>query len=173
MIGFNKDTEKDLLAATSPFVFSVVNERTVMRFLKLIQCDNGKIGTYAKLIDDRNDTAHSNGNIYFSSEEDLGLKIHEIIRVVNEIQGHSKAIIVEGYRRFLTDSADPEEREHIEIYDQVREVLIHESYMSYADLKFCAEFDIAEFAEHPHLAEIEALHAEVVGWIESEEALAA
>lgn len=173
MIGFNKDTEKDLLAATSPFVFSVVNERTVLRFLKLIQCDNGKIGTYAKLIDDRNDTAHSNGNIYFSSEEDLGLKIHEIIRVVNEIQGHSEAIIVEGYRRFLTESADPEEREHIEIYDQVREVLIHESYMSYADLKFCAEFDIAEFAEHPHLAEIEALHAEVVGWIESEEALAA
>jgi hypothetical protein len=173
LIGFGKDTEKDLLAATSPFVFSVVNERTVLRFLKLIQCDNGKIGTYAKLVDDRNDTAHSNGNIYFSSEEELAQKIHEIIRVVHEIQSHSEAIIVEGYRSFLLDSADPEEREHIAVVDQVREVLIHESYMSYADLKFCAEFDIAEFAEQPHLAEIEALHAEVVGWIESEEALAA
>ena len=33
-----------------------VNERTMLRFLKLIACDNGKIGTYAKLMDDRNET---------------------------------------------------------------------------------------------------------------------
>lgn len=173
LIGFGKDMEKELLEATSPFTFHVVNESNVMRFLKLIQCDNGKIGTYTKLVKDRNNTAHSNGNIFFSSENELADQVREIIRVVSEIQDHSQDIIVEGYRRFLRESADPEEREHIEIHDQVREVLIHESYMSYADLKFCAEFDIAEFAEHPHLAEIEALHAEVVGWIESEEALAA
>lgn len=41
MVGFNKNMEKDLMAATSPFVFSVVNESTVLRFLKLIQCDKG------------------------------------------------------------------------------------------------------------------------------------
>lgn len=173
LIGFGKDMEKELLEATSPFTFHVVNESNVMRFLKLIQCDNGKIGTYTKLVKDRNNTAHSNGNIFFSSENELADQVREIIRVVSEIQDHSQNIILEGYRRFLRESADPEEREHIEIHDQVREVLIHESYMSYADLKFCAAFDIAEFAEQPHFAEIEALHAEVVGWIESEEALAA
>ncbi|WP_448508859.1 hypothetical protein [Immundisolibacter sp.] len=32
----------------SPFVFSTMNERSILRFLKLIGCDNGKIGTYAK-----------------------------------------------------------------------------------------------------------------------------
>lgn len=36
MVGFSKDVEKDLMAATSPFVFSRVNERSVLRFLKLI-----------------------------------------------------------------------------------------------------------------------------------------
>src|SRR5690606_10740201 len=96
-----------------------------------------------------------------------------ILRVVSEIQGHSEPIIVEGYKRFLLDSADPEEREHIDAADQVREVLIHESYMSLIDLDFCARFDIAEFADHPHFAEIEALHAEVQAWVESEEALEA
>jgi hypothetical protein len=58
LIGFGKDIEKSLLEATSPFVFSTVNERSILRFLKLIACDNSKIGTYAKLVDDRNDTAH-------------------------------------------------------------------------------------------------------------------
>ncbi len=67
LIGFGKDIEKSLLDATSPFVFSAVNERTILRFLKLIACDNGKIGTYAKLVDDRNESAHPNGNIFYST----------------------------------------------------------------------------------------------------------
>lgn len=33
LIGFGKDIEKTLLAASSPFVFSTVNERTMLRFL--------------------------------------------------------------------------------------------------------------------------------------------
>jgi hypothetical protein len=173
LIGFNKDMERDLLAATSPFTFHVVNESNVMRFLKLIQCDNSKIGTYTKLVKDRNDTAHSNGNIFFSTEAELAAKIHETLRIVSEIQSHSEAIIVDGYKTFLRDSADPDEREHIDVSDQVREVLIHEGYMSLIDLDFCANFDIAEFAGHPHYAEIEALHAEVKGWLDTEEALAA
>ena len=173
LIGFGKEMEKELLEATSPFTFSVVNESSVMRFLKLIQCDNGKIGSYTKLVKDRNDTAHSNGNIFYSTEDELAKKVRDIIRLVSEIQGHSEGIIIEGYKGFLLDSADPEVRQHIEIDDQVREVLIHESYMSLIDLDFCANFDIAEFADHPHFAEIEALHAEVKAWVDSEEVLEA
>ena len=45
VIGFGRDIEKNLLGATSPFVFSTVNERTILRLLKLIGCDNGKIGS--------------------------------------------------------------------------------------------------------------------------------
>lgn len=173
LIGFGKDMEKELLEATSPFTFHVVNESNVMRFLKLIQCDNGKIGTYTKLVKERNNTAHSNGNIFYNTEDELAGQVREIIRIVSEIQDHSRDIIVEGYKSFLLDSADPEEREHIEVHDQVREVLIHENYMSLIDLDFCANFDIGEFGEHPHFAEIQALHAEVQGWVASEEALAA
>lgn len=172
LIGFNQH-EKALLDATSPFTFSVVPERTVMRFLKLIQCDNSKIGNYAKLVDERNKTAHSNGKILFNSEAELRSKVDEILKIVTEIQDHSEAIIVDGYKRFLVESADPEEREHVDASDQVREVLIHEGYMSLIDLDFCANFDITEFAEHPHFAEIEALHAEVNGWVPDEEAMAA
>ena len=92
LIGFPRD-EGNLLAATSPFVFSSVNERTILRFLKLIACDNGKIDTYTKLVDDRNDTAHPNGNIFFSTQVALGSKTTEILRIVDEIQTHSKPVI--------------------------------------------------------------------------------
>jgi len=33
LIGFGKDIEKNLLEANSPFVFSTVNERSILRFL--------------------------------------------------------------------------------------------------------------------------------------------
>jgi hypothetical protein len=172
LIGFGRD-EKRLLEATSPFTFHIINESQVMRFLKLIQCDNDKIGVYTKLVKDRNDTAHSNGHIFLSTEAELAIKVREIIRAVTEIQGHSESVIVEGYRQFLLDSADPEEREHIEVADQVREVLIHGSYMSLVDLDFCAQFDVAGLVDNPNFAEIEALHAEVRKWVDGDNAIAA
>ena len=173
LIGFDNRKEADLVGATSPFTFHIVNESNVMRFLKLIECDNHKIGTYTKLVKDRNETAHSNGNIFYSTEAELTEKVREIIRVVHEIQGHSECIIIEGYRHFLLDSADPDERQYADVADQVREVLIHENYMSLVDLDYCARFDIAELGDHPHFDEIEAMHAEVRDWVDSDEALAA
>lgn len=85
LIGFSRN-ERPILEAASPFAFSVVPERTVLRFLRLIQCDNAKIGTYAKLVDNRNESAHPNGNIFFSTSQALDIKVREILRVVDEIQ---------------------------------------------------------------------------------------
>ena len=65
----DKDIENNLIGASSPFVFSTVNERSILRLLKLIECDNGKIGSYAKLVDDRNASAHPNGNIFYSERK--------------------------------------------------------------------------------------------------------
>ena len=107
LIGFGKDIEKSLLEATSPFVFSTVNERSILRFLKLIACDNGKIGTHAKLVDDRNETAYPNGNIFLSEQSALDLKIIEILRVVEKIQTHSNPIIERCYHQRAAVSGDP------------------------------------------------------------------
>ena len=129
LIGFGKDVEKGLLAATSPFAFSVVPERAMLRFLKLIAFDNSKIGTYAKLVDDRNESAHPNGNIFFSTQAALDIKITEILRVVDEKQTHSKPVIQRCYSKFLEDNNDPEVREYPDDENQIREVLIHENYL--------------------------------------------
>jgi hypothetical protein len=157
MVGFPRD-EKDLMGATSPFAFHTVNERTILRFLKLIACDNSKIGTYAKLVDDRNETAHSNGNIFFSTQAALDTKISEMLRVVDEIQTHSKAIVEHCYCNFLLQSHDPEEREYPDAADQIREVLIHENYLSQKDIDICLGFGIAGIADQAEIDSIRTLH---------------
>ncbi len=158
LIGFGKDVEKSLLEAKSPFTFSTVNERSILRFLKLIECDNGKIGTYARLVDDRNETAHPNGNIYFSTPAALDRKIAETLRVVAEIERHSRNVIEECYRRFLLDSQDPEEREYPEAADQIREVLVHANYFSQKDVEICLAYDLNTLRDQESYPAIEALH---------------
>lgn len=158
LIGFGKDIEKSLLGATSPFVFSTVNERSILRLLKLIACDNGKIGTYAKLVDDRNETAHPNGNIFFSTQAALDAKITETLRVVGEIQTHSRPVIEHCYREFLLQNHDTEEREYPDATDQIREVLIHENYLSQQDIDICLGFDLSGIADRPEIDSIRALH---------------
>jgi hypothetical protein len=158
LIGFGKDVEKSLLEATSPFVFSTVNERTMLRFLKLIECDNTKIGTYAKLVDDRNETAHPNGNIFYSEQGALDIKIREILRVVREIQSHSARVVENSYRIFLLESDDPEQREYPDDIDQIREVLVHKNYLSLEDIRICAAFELEQMKNYPKFAAIQSLH---------------
>lgn len=158
LVGFANDMERDLRAATSPFVFSTVNERTVLRFLKLIQCDHGKIGAYGKLVDERNLTAHANGNIFFSTEEELARKVRDVLRTVEEIQRHSAPAIEEGYRAFLLASQDPEEREYTDDAQQIGEVLVKEFYMSASDIAFCRDYDIRGLSDEVGFGAIQTLH---------------
>jgi hypothetical protein len=143
-------------------VFSTVNERSILRFLKLIACDNGKIGTYAKLVDDRNESAHPNGNIFYSTEAALDIKITEILRVVAEIQTHSKPVIEHCYREFLLQNHDADEREYADAADQISEMLIHNNYLSQKDIEICLGFDIKPLADRTGIAGIRDLHAALV-----------
>lgn len=161
LVGFANDMERDLRAASSPFVFSAVNERTVLRFLKLIHCDHGMIGAYGKLVEERNLTAHANGNIFFSTEEELTRKVRDVLCTVEEIQRHSAPAIGEGYRAFLIASQDPEEREYTDDAQQIEEVLLKELYMSASDIAFCRDHDIAGLAGEVGFAAVEALHQKI------------
>jgi hypothetical protein len=158
LIGFGKDIEKSMLGATSPFVFSSVNERSILRLLKLISCDDAKIGTYARLVDDRNKTAHSNGNIFCSTQAEMDAIIAETLRVVDEIQTYSKPVIEDAYRDFLIQSHDPDEREYPDAPDQIREILVRENYLSLEDIGICLGFDLADISDRPEIDNIRTLH---------------
>jgi hypothetical protein len=156
--GFSKDNEDTVLTATSPFTFSEIGESAIFRFLKLINCDNAKIGTYTKLVRDRNASAHPNGVIHFADQQTLDAKIAETLRIVAEIQKHSKCVIEECYKQFLLNSHDSEEREYPDATDQIREILIHAHYLSQKDLEICFEFDISSLSDHHAIEVIRELH---------------
>lgn len=158
LVGFNKDLEKELLNSSSPFTFWRVNESSVLRFLKLIGCDNAKVGSYAALVKERNDTAHPNGNIFFSTQAALDTKISGILRVVHEIQAHSTPVIEHCYRQFLIDSHATDERAYADPADQIREELIHGNYLSQRDIDACLRFDVESLKNHEGIEEIRALH---------------
>jgi len=99
------------------------------------------IGTYAKLVDDRNSTAHPNGNIFFSTQSALDGKIREILRIVREIQKQSRPVIETCYRQFLVQNHNADEREYADPTDQVCEVLIHGNYLSQRDIDICLALD--------------------------------
>lgn len=71
---------------------------------------------------------HPNGNIFFSAQAALDARITEILRVVDEIQTHSRPVIEHAYREFLLQNHDADEREYPDAADQIREVLIHGNY---------------------------------------------
>ena len=135
-----------------------MNERSILRLLKLIECDNGKIGSYAKLADDRNASAHPNGNIFYSEPSALDRKITEILRVVDEIQTHSKSVIEHCYQNFLLENNDADDREYADATDQIREVLIHQHYLSHKDIEICLGFDLTNRAHRPEIDSIRTLH---------------
>lgn len=156
LIGFAKE-EQDILGMSSPFTFSVIREKSIFRFLKLLGCDNQKIGSFSKIVDDRNDIAHSNGNIFYNDRKSVDDKIEETLGFVEEIQQCSKPIVLECFKEFLSDSWEVETREYTDDTDQIREALIHKNYFSRKDIEYCLQFDISSLSVEPHYTEKKAL----------------
>lgn len=59
-------SENDLINLTSPFSLSKINERTIFRMLRLIGCEPADLEPFQRLVNDRNEIAHSNGNIFYN-----------------------------------------------------------------------------------------------------------
>lgn len=158
LLAFDQRTENRITAIGSPFGFSAAPEKTVMRFLKLIGCDYFEIGNYQKLVDERNDAAHANGTIPVNSQRVLDQKITQIIRAIDEIQGHSIPLIEESYKDFLVKSASIGRLYADERKARITEVLMRPNYFSTRDLEVCARFDITDLGSRKGFSYIRSLH---------------
>jgi len=135
--------ENGLLNATTPFALCQVNESTVFRFLKLIGLDNSNIGRFTKIVKERNETVHSNGNIFYKNKESLEDKINEMLSCVETIQLKSAPIIEKAYEIFLQNSSNPDEREYFDDESQIRDIFVHGNYLSIEDIKIAKQWDIS------------------------------
>lgn len=142
LIGFSKDLENDMLDASTPFDFSKINESSIFRFFKLVGCKNDKIGEFTKIVKTRNDISHSNGNIFFNSQDLLDEKINEVLRCIEKIQERTECIIGNTFKQFLKNNWNNNGREWLDDGDQIREILIRKNYFSKNDIEYCLTFDI-------------------------------
>lgn len=161
LIGFADRIEKNFFEASSPFAFSEEQEAKIFSLLKLIGVGQEKIGHYKKLVRDRNEIAHSNGNIFYQSTDAIDQKISDYLRYTEEIQSHSKLLIEFCFESFLEDSQNVEEREYPDDTDQINEILINQNYLSLKDIQFCANQDISKFTLSENYESIEALYLQL------------
>ncbi len=120
LLGFISHHKKTMLLSASPFAFSHVSESSVVRLFSLIGCDDRQIDGYRKLVDDRNDAAHANGNIFFQTQPEVAAKINQVLRAVEEIQTYFRPTIIRCYEEFLLQSSNPGERESLVLQSQIK-----------------------------------------------------
>ncbi|MBJ6111796.1 hypothetical protein JAO73_22440 [Hymenobacter sp. BT523] len=149
--------EKKILDATSPFRFSKVQERTIFTLFRLVDCEHQHIGKLKKLVDDRNDMAHANGSIYFTSEANADIKINEVLALLDVIQELMRPVVQGCFEQFLVDSYDPELREYPQEEDQIQEALIYTNYFSPRNTEACLGFDLSRLSSHEHFEAIQVL----------------
>jgi hypothetical protein len=149
--------EKELLTASSPFTFSEVNERSIFKFLRLVGCENQHIGRFQKLVDQRNEIAHPNGNIFFSDQATADLRIEEVMQQIRGIQAHMPSVLHACLLQFLRDSANPDEREIADSEVHVEMNFLHKHYLSRKDIEACLACDLSEFDDSPFRCEVQAL----------------
>ena len=149
--------EKELLTASSPFTFSEVNERSIFKFLRLAGCENQHISKFQKLVDQRNEIAHPNGNIFFSDQATADQRIEEVMQQIRGIQAHMPSVLHACLLQFLRDSANPDEREIADSEVHVEMNFLHKHYLSRKDIEACLACDLSEFDASPFRGEVEAL----------------
>jgi hypothetical protein len=161
---FVPQKEPDILRATSPFTFSVVNERSVFRFLKLIGCEDQHTRSFARLVDVRNELAHSNGLINCRDQTAADQRIAEVMRQVRAIQSHMTPLLHECLKLFLVEScADEEGMQYDNPEDQIRELLFHRHYFSRRDIKACSSFEVQTLRAESNFLDIERLFQRFLG----------
>lgn len=144
MVGFDKDVETLLYKAESPFdFFARVKESTIVRFSKLIGCDNQQIGGFARFLKGRHKIAHPSGTVFFNDKDDLDRHLAEVTKELEIVQGCMKLIVQECLRYFLIEYWDENTWQFSDPADQIREMLIHTNYFSQKDIEDCLKFEIA------------------------------
>jgi len=146
-----------MMNASSPFTFSEINESNIFRFFKLVGCENDRIGEFTRLVKDRNDIAHSNGNIFFNSHDSLDEKINEVLRCIFKIEEHTERIIEDIFKQFLKNNWNNNDREWLDDVNQIKEILIRKNYFSKKDIEHCLTFNINLLEQEKNFTKIKKL----------------
>lgn len=84
-IGFPSQEKDFLKNPSSPFSFSQIQEKTVFRFFRLVDFDDGLIANISALVNKRNDHLHANGKLFFETSDDFEKEVETYINNIQTI----------------------------------------------------------------------------------------
>lgn len=155
-LGFNDC----LNSSSSPFGYSEEQESKIMQVLKYWGL-NERIGEYKKLVKERNDIAHSNGNIYYKDQKSVDDRIDDVLRFCGEIHRKTKTSIEHSYILFLRDNYSVEDSPYSTIEEMLSDEYIRIHYISENDIKYCCECSMEGFNTHKEKDSIIEIHREI------------
>lgn len=161
MVGFQNEVENHLTGASSPFDFyEKLKESSIFRFIKLLGCDNQRVGTFSRFVKFRNRIAHPSGTTTFNDQAALDEHVRLVLIETECIQSHTPQLVTVIFKDFLCKNFDEETREWPDAKSEIEANLIHKQYLSSKDLAVCRNFDIASLEQNPVYEKIQMLFNE-------------
>src|SRR5574344_943243 len=136
----------------SPFGYSKEQESKIMQIFKFWGL-NERIREYKKLVKERNNVAHSNGNIYYKEQQSIDNKISDIIRFCDEIE--------QTYKEFLSDNYSVEDSPYSTLVELLSDEFINKHYISEKDIQLCCICDISGLSTLENFGSTCAIHTEI------------
>lgn len=121
--------EKDILKnAKSPFSFRFINEKTVFRFFRLVEFDDGLIGNISSVIEQRNKHNHVNEELICDTEDKLAIILNKYEQCMKTTLVNESHFIQEKFFKML--SRDFKDIDYELSADEVELNLIMPGYFS-------------------------------------------
>jgi len=133
----------------SIFDYSFLPEKDIFEFLKLVEIDDGYIGSIKKLVDRRNDMAHASGKFDIIEYTHIETEIDTILKTIKNIAKKMEFTIRGLYEAILMKYS---KNEFIDEYSNdinqiIDEVVVKDESLSLNDLKCCSELGISKFSD--------------------------
>lgn len=101
-IGFPGQEKDYLNNPRSPFSFSILNEKTVFRFFRLVDFNDADIGDIAKPVKTRNDRMHARGDIHCADIKSFEGELCEYIRQMKSVISRQQPFLADIYKGLIS-----------------------------------------------------------------------
>ncbi len=159
--------DDSIQSSDTPFGYSKEKESKIMLIFNFWGLKE-RIGEYKKLVKERNDIAHSNGNIYYKDQQSIDNKICDIVRFCDEIQQKTKTTIEHSYKAFLSENYSLDESSYSTIEEMLQDEFASKHYISEKDIHLCCDCNISNLSTLADFSAISATHTEIINLYKEE-----
>lgn len=147
--------------------FAIINESDVFMLLRLVGLDNNLLGELKKLVQDRNNYAHANGQLQLTSDELFMKALNSYNSKIQKVVGLLKSDLIDFYKKTVSSPNfyDKNIRAYLDADEQIIEEFIKEYSLSKEELNWLRKIHLSEFDSYNgNKTEIKKLHKSLMDY---------